>query len=482
MMRAFLPQIAAWLNQSCPLPDQVIAGVSTDTRTLVPGNLFVALKGERFDGHDHLAAALAAGATAAVVSRLNPQIDIPQILVDDTLLALQTLGKCWRDQVNPLVIAITGSAGKTTVKQLLAAMCSQAGATRATVGNLNNEIGVPLTLLSLDAADQFAVIEMGANHVGEIARLTSLVRPDVALVTMAGLAHVGEFGSVDNIVEGKGELFMGLASSAKAIINLDSYGADRWWARCPAKRFGFSLASDARAHWLGCFDAFKEQLTISEAGQPLLEAIELPMPGAHNATNLLAAVATARAAGLSTEIITRGLTAFVPPQGRMSLIHCSDGLTVINDTYNANPESMRAALDYLVSRPGKHIAVLGDMGELGEMSDELHESVLRYAQSLPLDGLFTLGNAMQHALDRTQAATSSMPVLATQELEVIAAQLANLVPIDGVAQDTVQNRPEKPDDQTPIKTQTTVLLKGSRFMRMERLLMWLDSNQNKGAN
>ena len=459
MMCASLHQVAAWLNQPCLLPDINIQGVSTDTRSLVPGNLFVALKGERFDGHDHLAAALAAGAVAAVVAKSNPQVDIPQILVGDTLIALQTLGECWRDQVDPFVIAITGSAGKTTVKQLLASMCAQVGNTRATVGNLNNDIGVPLTLLSLDSADRFAVIEMGANHVGEIAQLTSLVRPDVALVTMAGRAHVGEFGSIDAIVRAKGELYAGLTPDANAVINLDSYGADVWWSHCPAHRFGFSLVGDARARWAGAYDATTNRLTVSEDGQPLLSGLALPLPGAHNATNLLAAIAVARSAGLSPEAITRGLVEFAPPPGRMSLVRCTDRLTVINDTYNANPESMRAALDYLVSLPGQHVAILGDMGELGDQSDELHESLIRYAQTLSLYGLFTLGEAMNKAIVSTGSASTKTLVLAADEPETIAEKLVPL--LDLAARDSSEKMP------------VTVLLKGSRFMRMERMMNWL---------
>jgi UDP-N-acetylmuramoyl-tripeptide--D-alanyl-D-alanine ligase len=454
MMRTSLHQVADWLNQSCALRDIAIQGVSTDTRSLVPGNLFVALKGERFDGHDHLAAAMAAGAVAAVVSRANPDIDLPQIVVKDTLTALQTLGKCWRDQVNPFVIAITGSAGKTTVKQLLASMCAQVGATRATVGNLNNDIGVPLTLLSLDSSDRFAVIEMGANHVGEIARLTALVRPDVALVTMAGRAHVGEFGSIDAIVRAKGELYAGLSPEAKAVINLDSYGADAWWAHCPAHRFGFSLAGDVRARWAGEYDMDTNRLSLFEDGRPMLSELDLPLPGAHNATNLLAAIAVARAADLSLEAISNGLHEFTPPPGRMSLIRCTDRLTVINDTYNANPESMRAALDYLVRLPGRHVAVLGDMGELGDQSDELHESLIRYAQTLSLHGLFTLGEAMHKAVAVTQPDVTQMRVLSADEPETLADQLSPLL-------DSFEGAP------------VTVLLKGSRFMRMERLMDWL---------
>ncbi|MDA3878518.1 MAG: UDP-N-acetylmuramoyl-tripeptide--D-alanyl-D-alanine ligase [Halothiobacillus sp.] len=313
MIRAPLSQLANWLSCAPVMRDVEVRGVSTDSRRLQPGNLFVALKGVHFDGHDHLKQAAEKGAVAAVVSTHHAACGLPQLVVHDTLQALQTLGACWRDRVNPTVIGITGSAGKTTVKELRAALFAQVGPTRATVGNLNNEIGVPLTLLSLADTDRFAVIELGANHVGEIARLTTLARPDFAVVTMAGSAHVGEFGSVDAIVQAKGELYAGLAPTAQALINLDSYGAEYWMAHSTAPWAGFALKGGPlahRAHWLGDYDARTATLTIFEAGQVILSCCPLPLPGAHTAVNVLAAVAVARAYGLDAAIIAAGLKAF----------------------------------------------------------------------------------------------------------------------------------------------------------------------------
>jgi UDP-N-acetylmuramoyl-tripeptide--D-alanyl-D-alanine ligase len=461
MMRAQLNQIAQWLSVAAPVigAAHTALGVSTDTRTLQPGNLFVALKGSRFDGHDHLAQAQAQGAVAAVVSQMNPTCLLPQIKVPDTLAALQTLGARWRDAVNPTVIAITGSAGKTTVKQLLAALFAERGVTRATVGNLNNEIGVPLTLLALEPADRFAVIELGANHVGEITRLTALVRPDFALVTMAGSAHVGEFGSVDAIVQAKGELYTGLAPTAQGIINLDSYGSAVWQAQCPAPWQGFTLnnpeKATAAARWQGVYNPQTDCLTVTEAGLPLLANLKLPIPGAHNATNLLAAISVARAAGLSIVEIEQGLHHFAPPTGRMSVHQINSQLTLIDDSYNANPESMQAALDYLASQSGVKFAVLGDMGELGFAEATLHQAVLQHARTLPITGVLTLGQAMALAVDRLAPEPCVPSFNAYQTPHELADALLQIMALNAAAV------PAQP---------LTILFKGSRFMRMERVM------------
>ncbi|WP_407276206.1 UDP-N-acetylmuramoyl-tripeptide--D-alanyl-D-alanine ligase [Halothiobacillus sp. DCM-1] len=461
MLNTPFAQIASWLR--CPMPDGVpadtrVMGVSTDTRSLAPGNLFFALKGARFDGHDHLAAAAERGAVAAVVSRPQPALALPQFVVPDTLQALQMLAQAWRQTCPATVVALTGSAGKTTVKQLLAAMLQAAGRTLATDGNLNNDIGVPLTLLRMDDAHRFAVIEMGANHVGEIAQLTALVQPKIGLVTMAGRAHMGEFGSAEAIVRAKGELFAGLAPDAAAIMNFDDAGLAYWQAHCDAVQAGFSLNGHPAARWQGRYDPAAHQLAIAEAGTPLFAALPIPLPGAHNALNLLAAVAVARTAGLSAAVIAEGLAGFVPPAGRMAERRLPQGLTLLDDSYNANPESMRAALQELARRPGRRVAVLGDMGELGVYSAAEHTALGAFAAALPLDALIALGDDMRATVAAFNAVRRGAAAVESVEAAVSAVQ------------------PWLADQSSPL----TVLFKGSRFMRIERVLAALAPTAETG--
>ncbi len=460
MLNTTLATIVQWLGCSLPADAAALAvrGASTDTRSLVAGNLFFALKGERFDGHDHLAAAGAAGAVAAVVARPDPAVSIPQLVVADPLAALQTVARAWRLACPAMVVALTGSAGKTTVKQLLAAMFSAAGGTLATEGNLNNDIGVPLTLLKLDAQHRFAVIEMGANHVGEIERLTTLVRPDIGLVTMAGRAHMGEFGSADAIIRAKGELFAGLASAAAAVMNLDDAGIAYWQSHCSARQMGFSLKNHPSARWLGAYDATTHQLQIREDAALLFERLAVPLPGAHNALNLLAAVAVARAAGVSADEIVRGVAHFVPPAGRMAERRLTPSVVAIDDTYNANPESMRAALHELSRRSGRRVAVLGDMGELGAYSKDEHSALGRFAADLPIDGLIALGAEMQGAVAAFNAIRPG--AVAVESVEAALAALA----------------PHLADSSSSL----TILFKGSRFMRIERVLAALAPTTDAG--
>ncbi|TKA90579.1 UDP-N-acetylmuramoyl-tripeptide--D-alanyl-D-alanine ligase [Guyparkeria sp. SB14A] len=455
MIRATLDQIARWAEARLAetadgaLP---IAGVGTDTRADLTGRLFVALKGPKFDAHDFLDQAREQGAVAALVEREIADCDLPQLIVDDGLAALGRLARRWREAVDPTVIGITGSSGKTTVKELLAAMLGQIGPTAATRGNLNNDIGVPLTLLDWAPETQFAVVEMGANHVGEIARLTELAAPDIVVVTMAGRAHVGEFGSVERIIEAKGEIYRHRPASARALINLDSNGADQWLKAAPnADTFTLDDRHREWATWLGEYDESGHQLSVTERGQPLFERLPVPIPGAHNAVNLLAAIGLARLAGASVEAINAGLAGFRAPAGRMGLVALANGWSLIDDSYNANPESMRAALRYLAGRPGARFAVLGSMGELGDESEALHRQLGEFAAGQELRGLIAVGPGAAALAAGFQAAGG----LDTR---------IDVVEDSGSATAALRKRLAA-TDEAPV----TVLLKGSRFMHIERV-------------
>ncbi|WP_410474130.1 UDP-N-acetylmuramoyl-tripeptide--D-alanyl-D-alanine ligase [Guyparkeria sp. TX1] len=455
MIRATLDQIARWAEgRLVPNPDGAlpVAGVGTDTRAELGGRLFVALKGPNFDAHGFIDQAAQQGAVAALVEREQPDCALPQVIVDDTLAALGRLARGWREAVDPTVIGITGSSGKTTVKELLAAMLGQIGATAATRGNLNNDIGVPLTLLDWAPETRFAVVEMGANHVGEIARLTELVAPDIVVVTMAGRAHVGEFGSVERIIEAKGEIYRHCPAAARALINLDSNGADQWLKAAPqSETFTLDPCHREWATWFGEYDATAHELSVTERSQPVFDRLAVPMPGAHNAANLLAAIGLARLAGAPVEAITTGLSTFQPPAGRMGLVVLANGWQLIDDSYNANPESMRAALGYLAGQPGARFAVLGSMGELGSEDELLHRQLGEFAAGQELQGVIAVGPgaaALAAGFEAAGGPAGSLDVV--EDSEAAAQALRQRLADYG-------------------RTAVTVLLKGSRFMHIERV-------------
>ena len=455
MIRATLEQIAAWSGGHLAAgvePTTPVAGVGTDTRADLEGRLFVALKGPNFDAHAFLEQAAGQGAVAALVEQEQGDVSLPQVVVADTRVALGRLARGWREAVDPTVIGITGSSGKTTVKELLAAMLGEMGPTAATRGNLNNEIGVPLTLLDWPAETRFAVVEMGANHVGEIAALTELVAPDIVMVTMAGRAHVGEFGSVERIIEAKGEIYRHRPATARPLVNLDSAGAEQWLESAP-KADTFTLDPRHRewATWTGEYDAEHHELSVDERARSVLERLSIPIPGAHNAMNLLAAIALARLAGAPFEAIKAGLAAFRPPAGRMDLIRLANGWRVIDDSYNANPESMRAAIGYLAGQPGERLAVLGSMGELGAQAEVLHRQLGEFAAGEELDGVIAVGPGGDAIASGYRAAGGAPERIDTVE-DSEAAAVALRARLVGRGD-----------------TAVTVLLKGSRFMHIERV-------------
>ncbi|EGV19572.1 UDP-N-acetylmuramoyl-tripeptide--D-alanyl-D-alanine ligase [Thiocapsa marina] len=378
--------------------DCTFVSVGTDSRVDCAGQLFVALRGERFDGHDHVAAARAAGAVAAMVDHPLP-VDLPQWIVEDTRAGLGALAAAWRDVFPGRVAAITGSNGKTTVKEMLAAILEQAGRVRATRGNLNNDIGMPLTLLSARDED-FLVLEMGANHHGEIGYMTDIARPDVALITNAGRAHLEGFGSVDGVAHAKGEIARGLPADGVFVFAGDSPYAGLWNALAAGRRtltfglegsegFPADLRADRsaiRGEWTET--GFSTHVVAHHEGRAI--PIALRLAGEHNARNALAAAATALALGIEPGAIQAGLATLMPVKGRLCPRRCG-GVGVIDDTYNANPDSIAAAIQVLAGLSGRRWLILGDLAELGSEADALHREVGEIAREAGIERLFSVG-------------------------------------------------------------------------------------------
>jgi UDP-N-acetylmuramoyl-tripeptide--D-alanyl-D-alanine ligase len=383
--------------------DAAFAGVGIDSRTIEPGMLFVALRGERFDGHAFLEAARARGAAGALVAQ-PAALPLPQVVVRDTLAALSTLAAAWRARSGALVLGIGGSNGKTTTKELLAAILAGHGPTLATRGNLNNHIGVPLTLLRLEPEHRYAVIEMGANHPGEIAALAALARPAIALVTNAGDEHLEGFGDLAGVARAEGEMFAALAADGIAVVNADDPFCGLWQSMVPRGarilRFGIDAPADVRAQAIaGRIEsgAFATAFVLSVAGQQA--RVKLPLAGRHNVANALGAAAAAHAAGVPLPAIVAGLERMRPVAGRLQLKAGPRGSWLIDDSYNANPSSVRAGIDVLCALPGEHWLVLGEMAELGAETVASHAGIGDYARRAGVTRLFAIGAAARHAAD-----------------------------------------------------------------------------------
>lgn len=421
-----------------------VEGVTTDTRSVQQGQLFVALQGPHFDAHDFAEEALKAGAKALLVNR-KLALDIPQLIVKDTLTALGQIAAWWRSQLSIPFVAVTGSNGKTTVKEMLASIFSQLGSTLATKGNLNNHIGVPLTLLSVTKEHSSAIIEMGANHPGEISYLTNMTRPDVAVINNAAAAHLEGFGSLEGVAKAKGEIYQGLAEGGIAVINADDQFADLWR----------KLAEKNQQITFGCDPDRESPVDVSCKWQGDIEGnrlsvhtpvgdfeCTLKLLGEHNVMNALAATAVSVGAGVSVEVIKTGLEAVQSVPGRMQPNRGMNGSRIINDSYNANPTSLKAGLGVLADCKGKRILVLGDMGELGEGVEKFHAQAGEMASNANVDELFTLGKYSKNASDAFGKNARHY-----DDVDKLIADLRNsLVP------------------------ETTVLVKGSRMMRMERVV------------
>ncbi len=421
--------------------------VSTDSRSLQGGELFVALKGPNFDGHSYLSQARERGAVAALVSR-ELDAGLPLVLVPDTLKALGELAADWRYRHPLPLVAVTGSNGKTTVKEMLAAILGQRGPVLATRGNLNNDIGVPLTLLRLDERHAYAVIEMGANHPGEIAYLTGLAQPDVAMITNAGPAHLEGFGSVAGVARAKAEIYAGLGENGVAVINADDDYAGLWRQAAAGRAmlsFGLGAAADLRSD----AGAIREQWDADgyRCQFPLITPqgdaeVEIRLLGRHNVLNALAAAAAALAAGADLDQVRHGLALVQPVKGRLQPRAGIDGARLIDDSYNANPASVEAAIRLLSSFPGRRVLVLGDLAELGPQGLELHAELGHAARRAGLDGLLTVGEASRAASEAFGDGASHYP----SRERLIQALREQLGP------------------------QLTVLVKGSRAAAMEQVV------------
>ncbi len=438
-----LEQAARVLGGRLAGADARFSAVSTDSRTLGAGDLFVALRGERFDGHAFLHAAREAGAAGALVDADHAAgAPLPVIAVADTKRALAALARHWRAQFAPVLIGIAGSNGKTTTKEMLAAILRRhAGPEQvlATRGNLNNDIGLPLTLLRLRAAHRYCAIELGMNHRGEIAVLADIARPTIALVTNAQREHLEFMHSVDDVAEENADLYRALPSGGLAVVNADDAHADVFRAAAAGRRVvEFGLGGRPAVTGGYALKALSSEIRITT---PAGEApAVLAIPGLHNVRNALAASACAHAAGIPVQTIADGITAFRPYRGRLEVKRSRTGATVVDDSYNANPDSVRAAIDVLALAPAPTLLVLGDMGEVGEQGPQFHAEVGAYARSKGIGALYATGELARHAVRAFGDGARHFDTHEALSAAVAAAPGA------------------------------TVLVKGSRFMRMERVV------------
>lgn len=448
---------AAIATQGLVLGEDVLfTSVGTDSRNLVADQLFIALRGENFDGHAYAKQSLEHGAAAAMISTQQGNI-APALLVKDTRLALGDLAAYWRSKFDIPLAAITGSNGKTTVKEMLASILRAAAgsdeAVLATQGNLNNDIGLPLTLLKLRAWHRYAVAEMGMNHAGEISYLTNLGRPTVALVNNATTAHLGGLGSVEDIAKAKGEIFEGLAADGVAVINADDDYAKLWKSLAAHHQqisFGLNQPADVSASYQSHSDGSDVHMTTPQGAVDF----RLAVAGVHNICNALAAAAVALAMGIDQQKIALGLASFGGVKGRLQGKGGFNDALVIDDTYNANPASMKAAIDVLAVQAGKKIMVMGDMGELGEGAAAMHAEIGSYARSAGVEVLLVLG-----ALSKQAAIAFGAGAHHFESPETLAETL-----------------------QKQMQSGVTVLVKGSRFMRMERVVNLITTTNSGGGH
>lgn len=427
--------------------DAAFDGVITDSRQVGTGHLFVALRGERFDAHDFLQQVMASGAAAVVVERMPANLELPGLIVPDTRIALGEIAACWRRRFALPVIGVTGSNGKTTVKEMIASILAAAYGINeilATRGNLNNDIGVPLTVFGLRPGYRAAVIELGMNHPGEIAMLAAIAQPTVALVNNAQREHQEFMASVEAVAEENGAVIRALSAGGTAVFPADDPYTDLWRryaAENPQRRvmsFGFSKDADVSCAYTA--SDFGSNLDVRTDIDSF--TVRLAAAGEHNVRNALAAIACTLAIGVSRDAIIRGLEAFSPVNGRLQrkTAHC--GALVIDDTYNANPDSVRAAIDVLANAPAPRVLVLGDMGEVGDQGPQFHGEIGSYAKKRGIERLLLLGELTRHACSAFGSDAQHFSDIAALNQAI----------------------------DSGVTAQTSILVKGSRFMRMERVV------------
>ncbi|WP_113907081.1 UDP-N-acetylmuramoyl-tripeptide--D-alanyl-D-alanine ligase [Aliidiomarina celeris] len=459
----------ACVGNAC-IGNACIGNVSIDSRAVQPGDLFICIRGPKFDGHDYVSQAEEAGATAIVTER-ELTTTLPQIRVANTHQALGALAAAVKRTVAPKTIAITGSSGKTTVKEMVASILRQQGQVLATAGNFNNDIGVPLTLLRLTEEHEFAVIELGANHRGEIAYTTGLTRPDVALINNVAPAHVEGFGDICGVCKAKTEIFKGLDPKGVAVTWADS-DFHSFWLKALAGRNHITFSAKPTPPTGNAEDrasVWAENIELNNSGcatftlrtESLSGKVELTVPGLHNVNNALAAATCCLALAVPLEQIIYGLAAVQPVPGRMWVHQPYAGVRVIDDTYNANVGSAKAALDVLASLPGRRIFVLGDMGELGEQARAYHAEIGAYAITAGIDGLYTIGVLSQSASE----------VFNGHGGRHFEHQQGVVRALGQAIEDAQQHQHE-----------LTILVKGSRSAQMENVVKGLlEQNNNKGS-
>jgi len=435
MIQMSLHQVAAIMGGSLVGKEARIQGVCIDSRADCKGKLFIALKGEHFNGEAFCQDAVDKGAVAVVVSTAV-EVTVPQIICHDALSALQALATAWARQLDAKIIAVTGSNGKTTVKNMLFSVLSQKYSCFATSGNLNNEIGVPLSLLSIHKSDEVAVIEMGAAQLGDIKLLTDMVQPDIALITNVSQAHIGRFGSEQNVAKAKGEIYQALSAQGVAVINQDSLYSTEWLNNLKSRKVSFGEAAQADFQLIKSVDGYQVKTQHGD-----LINFKLTVLGHHNYLNACAVIAIACTLDLSVNQIIMGLSAFKAEKGRLNVLKKMD-LQVIDDSYNANPASMLAAIDVLKTQTKPTVLIIGDMAELGDESKQRHIDIGCYARATGVDQILAVGEYAEAVCENNQACCCAF-----NQLD----ELLNYL------------------KEHPLH-QGTVLVKGSRSMKLEQVV------------